>query len=146
MKKWLQWVKDQTERKAVVEKMAAVCAVVVLYVGMGAIGIGCPIKYVTGISCAGCGMTRAWLAMLQLQWGEAFYYHPLFWTPPIGLFVLCRRKQLPKWFYVGALGVLVALFLVVYVWRLCLGEGDIVVFAPQKGLVFRLFSWLFIKK
>ena len=28
-------------------------------------GIGCPIKFWTGVSCPGCGMTRAWLAALS---------------------------------------------------------------------------------
>ncbi|MCI8800213.1 MAG: DUF2752 domain-containing protein [Lachnospiraceae bacterium] len=39
---------------------------VILLTGLGLVllftnisGIGCPIKWLTGISCAGCGMTRA---------------------------------------------------------------------------------------
>ncbi len=60
-----------------------------LLVGLGIVilfthvsGIGCPIKWLTGISCAGCGMTRAIFYALQLQFGKAFYYHPLFWMMP----------------------------------------------------------------
>ena len=41
------------------------------------LGIGCPIKYLTGISCAGCGMTRAWRCVLKLDFARAFSYHPL---------------------------------------------------------------------
>ena len=54
----------KNERK---ELICAVTAVVVLYMAMESIGITCPIKFITGISCAGCGMSRAWLAFLQLD-------------------------------------------------------------------------------
>ena len=41
-------------------------------------GIGCPIKFLTGISCGGCGMTRAWLSVAALDIKGAFYYHRLY--------------------------------------------------------------------
>ena len=47
----------KNERK---ELICAATAVVVLYTAMESIGITCPIKFITGISCAGCGMSRAW--------------------------------------------------------------------------------------
>ena len=53
---------------------------------------GCPIRLVTGVSCAGCGMTRAWLSVLRLDLRQAFYYHPLFLLPPVGAALwLCRK-------------------------------------------------------
>ena len=79
----------KNERK---ELICAVTAVVVLYMAMESIGITCPIKFITGISCAGCGMSRAWLAFLQLDMAKAFAYHPLFWLVPITVIVLlCLR-------------------------------------------------------
>ena len=60
------------------ELICAVTAVVVLYTAMESIGITCPIKFITGISCAGCGMSRAWMAFLQLDIAKAFAYHPSF--------------------------------------------------------------------
>lgn len=45
-------------------------------------GIGCPIRFVTGISCPGCGLTRAWLSALQFDFAAAMAYHPLFWLVP----------------------------------------------------------------
>ena len=75
------------------ELICAVTAVVVLYTAMESIGITCPIKFITGISCAGCGMSRAWMAFLHLDIAKAFAYHPLFWLVPIAVIVLlCKYK------------------------------------------------------
>ncbi|WP_373689128.1 DUF2752 domain-containing protein [Clostridium sp. YIM B02551] len=52
--------------------------VTLLYAILRVVGIGCPIKFLTGISCAGCGMTRAWIRVIHLDFKGAFYYHPLF--------------------------------------------------------------------
>ena len=82
--------KRKNERK---ELICAVTAVVVLYTAMESIGITCPIKFITGISCAGCGMSRAWMAFLHLDIAKAFAYHPLFWLVPIAVIVLlCKSK------------------------------------------------------
>ena len=77
--------KRKNERK---ELICAVTAVVVLYTAMESIGITCPIKFITGISCVGCGMSRAWMAFLHLDIAKAFAYHPLFWLVPIAVIVL----------------------------------------------------------
>lgn len=45
----------------------------------------CPFEYIIGIPCPGCGMTRAFIALLKLDFAEAFYFHPLF---PIVIIVL----------------------------------------------------------
>ena len=62
---------------------------------------GCPIRLVTGVSCAGCGMTRAWLSVLRLDLRQAFYYHPLFLLPPVGAALWLCRKKLPRKFLKG---------------------------------------------
>ena len=43
----------------------------------------CPILFVTGIPCPGCGLTRAWLAALQGAFARAFVFHPMFWAIPV---------------------------------------------------------------
>lgn len=45
--------------------------------------IGCPIRFFCGISCPGCGMTRAWVHVINFDYSGAFHYHPLFWTMPV---------------------------------------------------------------
>ena len=43
-------------------------------------GIPCLIRYTTGLICPGCGMTRAWLSVLRLDFAKAMYYNPTFWS------------------------------------------------------------------
>lgn len=104
--------------------------------------LGCPIKLFTGVSCAGCGMTRAWLQVLRLDFRQAFYYHPLFALPPVALAMLWQRSRIPPKLFKGCMYTMMAAFLVVYVYRLCMGDGDVVVFAPRSGVVFRVISYL----
>lgn len=53
--------------------------------------LGCVFKGITGLSCPGCGMTRAWLAALKLDLAAAVAYHPLFWTVPLALLLACAQ-------------------------------------------------------
>lgn len=39
----------------------------------------CPIRTLFGVNCPGCGLTRAFLAALHLDFKRAFSLHPLFW-------------------------------------------------------------------
>ena len=79
---------------------------------------GCPVKFWTGVSCPGCGMTRAWLSALTLHLDLAFAYHPLFWSiPPIFLLVAVRNR-LPKRLFFAVISVILIAFIVVWVIRL----------------------------
>ncbi len=104
--------------------------------------LGCPIKLWTGISCAGCGMTRAWLCVLHLDFAGAFAYHPLYWLPPVVLAVYLLRAVLPRRLYRGLLAAAAVAFIAVYGYRMWAGSGDIVVFAPQNSLPARFISQL----
>ena len=86
------------------------CAIpILLYVT----GIGCPIKFWTGVSCPGCGMTRAWLAAISGRLDLAVAYHPLFWTVPLIVVTALFRERIPRRLYVVTLIVcMVALFVV----------------------------------
>ena len=43
----------------------------------------CLFKYFLNIECLGCGMTRAILCALKLDFRGAFMYHSMFWSIPI---------------------------------------------------------------
>ena len=45
--------------------------------------IGCIFRFTTGVPCPGCGMTRAYTALLCGEAAAALAYHPLFWTVPV---------------------------------------------------------------
>ncbi len=59
---------------------ALFCGVLLLWVVMD---WPCIFRAVTGIPCIGCGLSRAWLAALRLDFAAAFRYHPMFWSIPI---------------------------------------------------------------
>lgn len=79
-----------------------------------ATGIGCPVKFLTGVSCPGCGMTRAWLSALALKFDLAFAYHPLFWLLPLVLAIVALREHINKRVYTTLL--LVAIFALLSTW------------------------------
>ncbi len=58
--------------------LGAILGIALFYLLLESLGITCPIKFCTGISCAGCGMSRAWLALLRGDLGAAVSFHPLF--------------------------------------------------------------------
>ncbi len=112
------------------------CISIFLYIS----GIGCPILYVTGISCPSCGMTRACFQVLHLDFAKAFQYHPLFFTLPILVLLLLFYKKIPKALFYSTLGILLILFIVVYVLRLQNPTDTIVQADIHKGLLYSLFQ------
>ncbi len=85
-------------------------------------GIGCPVRFVTGVACPGCGLTRAWIAALHFNLHAALAYHPLFWLVPV-VFVLAalhaRVESVPAHRVTKALlAVAAAAFLALWLMRL----------------------------
>ena len=110
---------DRGRAAAAAREAAAICAVVafaaiVLYV----LGIGCPIKFITGVSCPGCGMTRAWLEALQLHLDRAVCYHPLFWVVPAALVVGAVHTCVPSKATLVLLVVMIAALVVLWAVRM----------------------------
>lgn len=119
--------------------LAIVLAVALHVTILSILGIGCPIRWITGISCAGCGMTRAYLSLLHLDIKSAFIYHPLFWSVPfvILIFVLYKADKVSVQTANFVKYFIVFLFVIVYVVRL-LNSDDIVVVANiEDGLVWK---------
>lgn len=114
--------------------------IVFVYAVFHFVGIGCPIKFVTGISCLGCGMTRAWVSVLKLDFAAAFYYHPLFMIPPIAIIVYFAKSKINIKIYKIIMLTMVIAFITIYMYRLIFTDGDIVVFEPQNNIIFRLLE------
>lgn len=119
------------------EDVKVILAIIGFYVVIELFGVTCPIRYITGISCAGCGMSRAWLSLLHLDILSAYYYHPLFWLPvPMAALFLMRDKIPEKLFRRGLFSGC-ALFLAVYIIRI-LNSADVIVTADlTQGIVYR---------
>ncbi len=104
--------------------------------------VGCPIRFLTGISCPGCGISRALIALLKGDVASAFYYHPLFWLPMVIVVLWFFRR---KWSGAQVRRFLIAciiLYLAVYMIRMVTGS-NIVVCRPQDGMIARSFNYLF---
>jgi hypothetical protein len=119
------------------EWVPAILAVCLLYAFFSIAGIGCPIKFITGVSCAGCGMTRAWIALLHLNFKAAFYYHPLFFMPPAVILLFFYKEKLSDKVYKILIFTTVLMFAIIYLYRM-FSSNSIVVFQPENGIVFRI--------
>lgn len=119
-----------------------VIVIFALYVFLAVLGIGCPIKFLTGISCAGCGMTRGWKALLHLDVQKAFFYHPLFWTPPVIVVLFALKNKINVKIYKACLYIIILAFLIVYLCRI-IGDDPVVLFEPEKGIIIKIIKLIF---
>lgn len=109
---------------------------IILYVS----GVGCPIHFFSGINCPGCGMTRAYYALVSGDLYSAFYYHPLFFIVPIWILIFFMfQNQYPK-FLIIFRNLTVVLFLVVYAVRLLSPECTIITIDIREGFIFRIIN------
>lgn len=121
-----------------IEVITSVAVVVVLYVILESFGVTCPIKYITGISCAGCGMSRAWIALLHFNIHDAFMYHPLFFLPPVVVIVMLLKSKINIKIYKIIIFTIIIMFAIVYICRLIWSGDDVVVFEPENNILFRI--------
>ena len=110
------------------------CSVVILLYAV----TGCPVRFLFGVSCPGCGMMHALFSLLHLDLDGATYCHPLvFALIPTAATALFFRKN-TKALY-GILFAFCAALGVVYVFRLIKGNcPDFVFIHPEKGEIYRV--------
>ncbi len=111
-----------------------------IYLFFSLLHIGCPLKFITGISCPGCGMTRAFRSLLQLDINMALHYHPLFILVPfmfvLYLFDFYINPKLIKVLW----ATIILTFLIIYFIRLFLLQSDVVEIDISYGIVIRLYQ------
>ena len=121
------------------KKYIAIIIPVIFFCGILIItGIGCPFRYLTGIPCAGCGMTRAWWELIHLNIAEAWSYHPLFLVPPVAFVIFLARRKIPKKIFYIMIFMLACIFIAVYVLRL-MEPNDIIFIDLKRGALGRMF-------
>lgn len=103
--------------------------------------IDCPIKFITGISCMGCGMTRALLSAARFRFADSFYYHPLWPLVIVWVPIIIFRNKINKNVMRVLIVITVVAFLVAYFIRMFDGHNHIVVFEPMKGLFGRIIKY-----
>ena len=104
--------------------------IIILLVGITVIlnsvlNVGCLMKAVFHVPCPVCGMTRAYLSLLKLDFKSAMYYNPAFWLFPIiclfGILAAADKKRTKIW--LTAFLAAIALLLIIWIVRLCLGTA-----------------------
>lgn len=82
----------------------------------------CPMVVITGLPCPGCGLTRAGIRLLRLDFAGAFRIHPFIYpiVMYLGIFGWNRyiRKRRAGTGLKVLLGVIIILMLLFYVWRM----------------------------
>lgn len=101
--------------------------------------IGCPFRFLFGICCPGCGMTRAAISILHFDFVAAFYNHPMIYLMPFFLLALILQKYIPQKHKKIILGFFIVLMLSVYFIRLFIGS-EIVYINLDKGYLFQLLK------
>lgn len=107
------------------------------------LGMTCIIKNLFGVSCPGCGMTRACFSAATFNFKQAFYYHPL-WIlviPSILLLILFYVKDKTKLFKLTIV-ILIILLIIVYVIRLIWGDKQIVYIDFTKSYIYEFIQYL----
>lgn len=97
--------------------IALCCGILLVFV---VADIPCVIRTLTGLPCPMCGMSRAWLAALRLDFLAAFRYHPMFWSVPVLLlwWLFDGRLFRRQWMNHGLLGLMLAGMAVCYLVRI----------------------------
>ena len=129
--------------KKIKDAILTILAVAFVYTIFYITGIGCPIKFLTGISCMGCGMTRAYLSLLRLDFAGAFRYHPLFPIPAIAAVLFLFKSRISQRIVKLLLFTTIVLFSIIYLLRILDPSDTVVVFEPTNGAIYR---WIQILK
>lgn len=130
----------QKPKETVKARLLLCFLLLVIYTFLSFLHIGCPIKYFSGISCPGCGMTRAVLAALRLDFEAAFYYHPLFLLTPLMFFLFLFEFIIHPKIYKVTWSLIIVLFLLTYLFRLFVTKNDIVDIDIMSGIVLKLIQ------
>ncbi len=108
--------------------------------------IGCPIKFITGISCPGCGMTRALFSLLRLDVKSAVYYHPLVFVMPVIVIIILLRNKLGRRLFKIFTVFFIVLFIAVYICRMADAGNSIVQINVRNGLIGRIVGYFIVLK
>ena len=134
MRKKFEFSKDSILKRIKITVIAAAVILILL------LTVKCPIRFLTGISCPVCGMTRACVSALKLNFKLAFSYHPLWVTVPFVFLYFYFAELLPKKLSKFILYGFITLFLSVYFWRLFLLNDPVIVPDLSEGIAAKIVT------
>lgn len=107
-------------KKAILIRHAIYALILAVYAAaMHFFEIHCPIAYIFGVPCPTCGMTRAMISLIRLDFAAYISYHPLALPMTLAIWFLIHLKLFKKktLITVASLSVVVLNFLY-YIWQL----------------------------
>ena len=115
--------------------------VLTVYVLLGAfLPVKCPVLWLTGISCPGCGMTRALAAVCRLDFDAAWYYNPvIFYLIPAAPVMVIAYFRNDKRLRDFLLWVTAGLLIAVYLYRLLVLHSPVLEADFSKGWIAGIF-------
>lgn len=106
--------------------------------------IPCPVFWLTGVSCPGCGITRSLLSILRLDFVSAISYNPsIFWIiaiTPVLMILYCKKQIKPMRMLILITAVIM---IIVYMIRFLILHDPFLVFSPQNCALVRLLNLLY---
>lgn len=117
-----------------------------LFLGIGIVcviytisGIGCPILFVTGIPCLGCGMSRALLCLLRFDFAGAIHYHPMSVVLPflciLWLHFFDKHNKMGQ-NVILVIGVI--MFIIVYLYRIFIIKDAVLGVDLNNGFIYKI--------
>lgn len=108
----------------------------------------CPLKYIFGISCPTCGLTRAMIYFFKMDFLNAFHYHAFWPVVVVGsiLYILYITKiiKINQKKTILILCIIICLLnLIYYFWRL-FNNSDIVYFDFTESLIYKIITLFFL--
>lgn len=125
-------------RKNLKEFLYLLCTVGIVMLVYMLSGIGCPVLFLSGIPCMGCGMTRAVCAMWRLDFVTAFQYHPLCFFLPVIVIGFLLKARMPRKIYRYYVGTVILVFVIVYLVRLLNPADAIIKINLDDGFVYEI--------
>lgn len=120
-----QWLSRKWVRVVLGHVLGLSAGALIISLASLLLGSACPTYWIFGFCCPFCGMTRAHLAALRLDFASAFYYHPVFFTGVPFLWLLIHKQLFTKkwmivlwWVLVIGMGVAIGATYIVRVFTL----------------------------
>ncbi len=104
-------------------------------------GIGCPFKWLTGISCPGCGLSRSVVCARQLDFAGMVENHALM-PLIVGLFIFILifedkcSKKVKNIVYISCLSSA----MIYYIYRMFILQSDVLQFNIYDGVMYKIIN------